>query len=79
MRFRSCVSRQRGRVHLLCSLLLAMLLFPAARLEGSWEQSLVIKERTGLDWRQQPVTIGVPVPRGEPELTFPPRLFDPWW
>ncbi|NLY89269.1 MAG: hypothetical protein GX085_06570 [Firmicutes bacterium] len=78
MRFRSCVSRQRGRVHLLCSLLLAMLLFPAARLEGSWEQSLVIKERTGLDWRQQPVTIGVPVPRGEPELTFPPRLFDPW-
>ncbi|HHU82841.1 MAG TPA: hypothetical protein GXZ26_07540 [Firmicutes bacterium] len=72
------VSWQRVRGRLIFSLLLAALVFPAARLEGNWEQLLVIKERAGVDWRQYPVTIGIPVPRGEPGLTSPPRLFDPW-
>lgn len=78
MRICSCLSRRRVRIFLVSSLLLAVVLFPAPPLEGRWEQPLVIKERAGIDWRQHPVTVGVPVPRGEPEFSTPPRLFDPW-
>src|SRR5690606_29006967 len=78
MRIRAFGSWRRVRIRLVFSLLLAALLFPAAPLESGWEQPLVIKERAGIDWRQYPVTVGVPVPRGEPELSTPPRVFDPW-
>lgn len=56
----------------------AMLLFPLEEAAGNWELPLILKERAGLDWRNHPVTVGIPVPRGEKELKNPPRLLDPW-
>jgi hypothetical protein len=78
MTIRACASWPRLRRRLIFSLLLTVLVFPAAPLAGRWEEPLVIKERAGIDWRQHPVTVGVPVPAGVPELTSPPRVLDPW-
>jgi len=57
---------------------LAMLVLPLQEVTGSWELPLTIKEKAGLDWRNHPVTVGIPVPRGEKGLKNPPRLLDPW-
>ncbi len=55
-----------------------MLLLPLEKAAGNWELPLILKERAGLDWRNHPVTVGIPVPRGAKELKNPPRLLDPW-
>ena len=46
--------------------------------EGAVEIPILVKERAGLDWKNIPLTVGVPVPSGEPAFATPPRILDPW-
>ncbi|NLC53398.1 MAG: hypothetical protein GX770_05475 [Firmicutes bacterium] len=39
---------------------------------------VVIKERAGLDWKNTPITVGVPVAAGDRSFQDPPRVLDQW-
>lgn len=46
--------------------------------KGATEIPIVIKERAGLDWKNTPLTVGVPVAAGEGAFASPPRVLDQW-
>lgn len=46
--------------------------------DGATEIPIVIKERAGLDWKNIPLTVGVPVPAGDGGFSAPPRVLDQW-
>lgn len=39
---------------------------------------VVIRERAGLDWKNTPITVGVPVAAGDRSFLNPPRVLDQW-
>jgi len=46
--------------------------------ESTREIPIVIKERAGIDWKNTPLTVAVPVPTGNPAFSTPPRVLDQW-
>lgn len=48
----------------------------------SWGESeeiiLTVRERAGMNWRDYPITIGFPVPKGNKEFAAPPKVVDAW-
>jgi len=46
--------------------------------EPAREIPIVIKERAGIDWKNTPLTVGVPVPAGNKDFAVPPRVLDQW-
>ncbi|MBA2133240.1 hypothetical protein [Capillibacterium thermochitinicola] len=46
--------------------------------KGAAEIPVVIKERAGLDWKNTPLTVGVPVPAADKNFLNPPRVLDQW-
>lgn len=46
--------------------------------EPTKEIPIIIKERAGIDWKNTPLTVGVPVPAGNGAFATPPRVLDQW-
>ncbi|NLW59771.1 MAG: hypothetical protein GX073_05405 [Firmicutes bacterium] len=46
--------------------------------KGTAAIPVVIKERAGLDWKNTPLTVGVPVAAGDRDFQNPPRVLDQW-
>ncbi|NLM37732.1 MAG: hypothetical protein GX202_06370, partial [Firmicutes bacterium] len=46
--------------------------------KGAAEIPVVVKERAGLDWKNTPLTVGVPVAAGDKNFLNPPRVLDQW-
>ena len=39
---------------------------------------VTLQERAGINWRDYPITIGFPVPKGNKDYAVPPRVVDTW-
>lgn len=65
----------------LLSILLAFLIISLCTGTG-WSRSIdvpiTLQERAGINWRDYPITIGFPVPKGNKEYAIPPRVVDAW-
>lgn len=69
---------KRG-VWLLCLAVLCFTLWTGGQAaEPAREIPIVIKERAGMDWKNTPLTVGVPVPAGNKAFATPPRVLDQW-
>jgi hypothetical protein len=69
---------KRGLTVLCLAILCCCVWMGGQAAEATWEIPIVIKERAGLDWKNTPITVGVPVPAGDPSALTPPRVLDPW-
>lgn len=69
---------KRGVTFVLILLVWISFVSPLPAAEESTEISLTITERAGLDWRNTPITVGVPVPAQTESFAAPPRVLDQW-
>ena len=69
---------KRGAIILLLILVFSSIYFPLKAADDSKEILLTITERAGLDWKNTPITVGVPIPIGMKKFAFSPRILDQW-
>ncbi len=68
---------KRGALILLIILLFCSS-FSMHAAEESKEILVTLTERAGVDWKNTPITIGIPIPKKEKNYTNPPRVLDQW-